>query len=103
MLFPVVILLLAGTLLYSGIHDQSITDTMRALLGRAPSGKLGSLSGLDTSDDSDSSSGGTPAGSGNVAAVAQIAQQAAQLQSQKHCYTYTAGSGRTNEGHGVLD
>lgn len=101
MVFPVAMLLLAGMVLYSGLHDQSITDTLRALLGRAPTGKLGSLSGFDASAGTNGT-GGTVAGSGAVSGVAQIAQQAAELQSQKQVYTYTPGSGRTNDGHPVL-
>lgn len=69
MMFPVAIMLLAGMLLYSGVHNQSITDTLRALLGRAPTGKLGSLSGAPTGGSSNAS---TPSGGSTTSSGAPI-------------------------------
>jgi len=44
MVLPVTIALFALLLLYAGVHDMTVTDALRALLGRPPKGKLGSLS-----------------------------------------------------------
>lgn len=50
-------------------------------------------------ETSSKSSGAITASNGTLAKVAQIAEAAATLEGQRHCYTYTQGPGRTNEGN----
>lgn len=76
MVLPVAFLLLAGLVLYSGLHDQSLTDTLRGALGRAPTGKLGSLSGYNAGSGTGGNSNGASdvTGDGTAASAASIAQ-----------------------------
>jgi|SRR5215472_128323 len=46
MMMPVVIALLAMMFLYAGLHDMSLTDALRSLLGRQPKDKGKSLSAV---------------------------------------------------------
>jgi hypothetical protein len=45
MILPVTLLMIAGIMIYSGIHGITIADAMGLLLGRKPSHKLGSIAG----------------------------------------------------------
>jgi hypothetical protein len=63
MVVPVMIALLALMFLYAGIHDVSVTDALRSLLGRSPKGKLGSFGPAASSGGGSSSLTGGAAGS----------------------------------------
>lgn len=75
MVLPVGVLCMALLLVYAGGHNISVTDALRSLLGRAPTGKLGSLSGAPTVSNS-STGGGAGTGDGSRNAVLAAAQSA---------------------------
>lgn len=114
MALAVVVLMFGGTLVYAAVKNISVTDALRGLLGRPPSGNLGSLTSFtDRSTEGNATGTSTGTGTGGIlgaiggsaklAAAVSLAQRAAALEKSQAVYTYTqVNPARTNDGNGVL-
>lgn len=79
MVLPVSILLIAGLLLYAGLHDMTVTDALGQLLGRKPSSTLGSLSGAPKPGANATGSGPVTLGGTSVPNHPELRSNVAQV------------------------